>query len=748
MKIITYPASQRITPVDGFSLNERIGDKQYIIYNVVNSIYLATMNPDGTQWNSNLIFEVDDGDVVGATCEIYDNLIYAVVTISTPTTYIYRLLKFNYSGSVVFNSIIGQDGYGFSHFDFAVNKIYYSKLDSSSYLWIGTSDLNGNSFVGNKVNYQFTYYYIQWIRIGSKLVYFFNTNSYLYKATSDLDCSNFVYEIAKDSLNQNIRCSSLGGGATDGLYLYISFLSVIGSTYKNYIARYDGSSFYHIEMIYTGDYIDDTFCQDGSYCVVGGGYYAEYDTSSLLLVSDTTFYEGSSNDIWSSDVCILPDGNVYVWIKFGLNDVLELWTYPGDYISPSTSGYPWPKFQSNIEHTGYSNNAVNTLTNPSFTWKYNILNDDLFSDIVIDADNTIYFGTKYGKVIALNSNGSLKWECSISWEELDYEGNTVTITPDLHYGCPAIAIDGTIYIASGNEIDNDDYNGSSRLFAINPNGTLKWTYHILSAHYTTPSPITIANDGTILFTSYYVYAINHDGTKKWTNATHYTFSCPLLYNNYIYLLGTAGGLYIVNLNDGTKLPDWSNVTGWTNYYYDNPKQPIIGNNIHVGYPVSAINLLTGITEWTYPIDTYSKLSADSNGTIYFCHHTIIYAINSDGTLKWTYQLNGSMDNMGNIVIDFNGNVYFIIMKGYDNNTTLYGLDSNGNLFYEYVLDNIDRIYNLAIGGDNCLYVSNKIFVAKIGEYIPPIPLPQVQCRATQIITSARTGKIIIPVPIL
>ena len=70
------------------------------------------------------------------------------------------------------------------------------------------------------------------------------------------------------------------------------------------------------------------------------------------------------------------------------------------------------------------------------------------------------------------------------------------------------------------------------------------------------------------------------------------------------------------------------------------------------------------------------------------------------------------------------------------------------MIYEHILDSTIGVCNLAIGGDNCLYVSNDRYITKIGDYIPPIPLPQVQCRATQIIASARTGKIIIPVHIL
>ena len=404
----------------------------------------------------------------------------------------------------------------------------------------------------------------------------------------------------------------------------------------------------------------------------------------------------------------------------------------------------WSKFQANIEHNGQSNNDVRDFIDPILIWKHTIAEQyDLFSDIVIDADNTIYFGTKLGKVIALNSNGTLKWECDLSWEDTDYEGNAIIITPDLHYGCPALATDGTIYIASGSESDNDDSNGSCRLFAVNPNGTLKWAYRILSTHYTKPSPITIANDGTIIFSSYYPYAINPDGTKKWSNGHSYTFSAPILYNNNMYALGTAGGMYIVSLIDGETPSDWINVTGSSQI------QPIIGNSIYAGSPLKSINLLTGVTEWEYNLTNVNPDSLSyGNNTLYFCKGLNIYALNIDGTLKWTYLLSES-SVYGNIVIDSN-NIYFITYynDGIANKNKLYCLDSDGNLIYEIILNDTIGYCNLAIGGDGYLYGSSQNYIVKIGDYIPPQPLPQVQCRATQIIVSANTGKIILAVPIL
>ena len=73
---------------------------------------------------------------------------------------------------------------------------------------------------------------------------------------------------------------------------------------------------------------------------------------------------------------------------------------------------------------------------------------------------------------------------------------------------PAIAADGTVYVGS------DDY----KLYAINPNGTLKWSYTTGGAIVSSP---TIAADGTIYVGSWdsKLYAINPNGTLKWSYVT-------------------------------------------------------------------------------------------------------------------------------------------------------------------------------------------------------------------------------------
>jgi hypothetical protein len=102
---------------------------------------------------------------------------------------------------------------------------------------------------------------------------------------------------------------------------------------------------------------------------------------------------------------------------------------------------------------------------------------------------------------------------------------TLTFPTDQFLSSPAIASDGTVYIA-GIKGDVSPHANQRRLYAINPNGTTKWTAYV-GTRLSTLSDLkfdkggecspAIAADGTIYIGSwdYNLYAIKPDGTTKW-----------------------------------------------------------------------------------------------------------------------------------------------------------------------------------------------------------------------------------------
>ena len=156
----------------------------------------------------------------------------------------------------------------------------------------------------------------------------------------------------------------------------------------------------------------------------------------------------------------------------------------------------------------------------------------------VAADGTIYIATNIGgggthpvALHAFNPDGTSKWSY---WFEpgKGYSG----------WGSPAIGPDGTIYIGS------DDYN----LHAINPDGSLKWKFP--TGNLVMAAPV-VGDDGTIYFGSVDTkfYAVNPDGTKKWEyNAGNSITTAAIIDSNGDIIFGTSSvGKYICLNADGT-----------------------------------------------------------------------------------------------------------------------------------------------------------------------------------------------------
>jgi outer membrane protein assembly factor BamB len=144
----------------------------------------------------------------------------------------------------------------------------------------------------------------------------------------------------------------------------------------------------------------------------------------------------------------------------------------------------------------------------------------IYSSPAIGEDGTVYIGSHDNFLYALNpENGTMKWRRNIGgW-----------------CGSPSIGDDGTIYVASQ----------SGHLRAIYPNnGTVKWKHGIDWGSSHAPA---IAEDGTIYIGQKHFYAINPNGTRKWTLVLGdpYTYevksSCAISADGTIYFGVTLGG---------------------------------------------------------------------------------------------------------------------------------------------------------------------------------------------------------------
>jgi len=191
-------------------------------------------------------------------------------------------------------------------------------------------------------------------------------------------------------------------------------------------------------------------------------------------------------------------------------------------------------------------------------WYYDV---DYFikSDPAIDDNGIIYFGSHNSYLYALYPNGTLKWRYK---------------TGDWVRGSPSIANDGTIYIAS-----SDDY-----LHAIYQNGSFRWKTLIDWGSNANPS---IGNDGTIYVGGKCLYAINPDGSIKWSfdfgNEHNDAWSSPAISAEGIIYVGTVidgmfGGELVAVNPDGTER--WRKWIA-NQYVYSSPSIGVDGT-IYIG----------------------------------------------------------------------------------------------------------------------------------------------------------------------
>ncbi|MBI2863558.1 MAG: PQQ-binding-like beta-propeller repeat protein [Chloroflexi bacterium] len=302
-----------------------------------------------------------------------------------------------------------------------------------------------------------------------------------------------------------------------------------------------------------------------------------------------------------------------------------------------TSGYSEPAVAADgtiYVGSGWNNGRLYAL-NPdgSEKWVFKIRNTDFFDtdefrySPAIGADGAIYVGSLKGRMFALNPDGSQRW--------------TFTVNGGWDSG-PAIGADGTIYV--GGSV----YSGTSetQLFAIDPAGKLKWTVTLGTSVISAPA---IAADRTIYVVSGKLWAISPDGSVRWTFDKYVPWSSPTIGpDGTVYI--HDGQLYAVNPDGSQK---WALPVGRGSSPAFGPDGTVFAISDKI-YAISP----DGSQKWAVPApSTYlPSLTVDAHGTIYFSgEDNKLYAYNSDGTFRWVFDTGNRPDSTP--VIGADGIIY-------------------------------------------------------------------------------------------
>jgi len=332
-----------------------------------------------------------------------------------------------------------------------------------------------------------------------------------------------------------------------------------------------------------------------------------YSTEHIDGLEKWRFYE----DGWVEDTPVIDnDGIIY----FASTDHEVLAVYPNGTLkwSYKTGGYMLGSSPALAEdgtiYVGSWDCKLYAI-NPDGTmkWKCGANGGGIASSPIIAEDGTIYVGTMKGTdkgdIVAINPNGTLKWFYPTGYfitsdPAIDYDGTIYCGSGDTYFyalnpngtlkwrfktgdyikGPASIANDGTVYVGSydnylyafypnngtvkwklsgmGTETnpsiaeDGTIYIGDEKLFAINPNGTLKWSLGLGSGRHIHMSSPAISADGTIYVGTNIgetsggdIIAVNPNGTEKWRKliADEWVDSSPSIAEDGTVYIGSATG---------------------------------------------------------------------------------------------------------------------------------------------------------------------------------------------------------------
>lgn len=281
------------------------------------------------------------------------------------------------------------------------------------------------------------------------------------------------------------------------------------------------------------------------------------------------------------------------------------------------------------------------------------------------AKNTLIIILASAAISRAQIDGSMRWAFS----------TVSSSTIGAIVSSPSVGSDGTVYI--GMQLgDTSSTNPGGRVFAVAPNGVLKWSYS--TADWVDSSP-AVGSDGSIYFGCWdsYVYALRPDGTLKWKfKAGTYLSSSPSIGPNGEIYIGCGNGLLYALNSDGSQ--KW---TFPTLFWIDSTPSVAPDGTIYVTSLDNSIYAVNpdGTQKWVYSAgnDIVSAPAIAGDGSIYFGSRDLsLHALKPSGELKWTFRIADTIESSP--IIGDNGTIYFASTGG-----RVYAINPDGTEQWRY-----------------------------------------------------------------
>lgn len=337
--------------------------------------------------------------------------------------------------------------------------------------------------------------------------------------------------------------------------------------------------------------------------------------SDGLMDSDEVLIYGTQPDVADTDIDGMPDG----WeVSFGLDPIDA---------SDNVTDLDSDKYNNLIE--------FNAGTDPQDASDYPqegrlLWAKDYFS-YAIDEDGTLYGSNRNTDVIeAVNSDGSIGWVKSLKAGDITLDSDTVYAT-------------GSV-------------DGMSHLYALNLNGTAKWTYSFIGDRAAYLEAIT--DDGTILL-SYRnnVYAVNSDGTLRWEKQTTRTVGTVVSYGDDLYV-AMDSYLKKYDLVSGQLvweqyISNFSSSNGRNEVYLIIREDGAVYASTYFG-DVYAFDS-DGNRMWTHNFNNHSSMVFDAQSRLYHATQDQLIRLAPNGTVDEIFEIT----DIEGISITASGNIYLL-----------------------------------------------------------------------------------------